>query len=155
MAYHTIYYNQAGDPYIIEKNFGYSPDSEAGSSHWTWHITARGTAYLTRGPFGKEQPMPRFVNEDQLEDMKAFNMLRRSDGSLINDSTLYPGRRKTHTERQTATPPTTGTTSRPKYAPKPAPQTRVYNGKDARSIPVKKPAKRGFWSRLKSFLTGK
>jgi hypothetical protein len=91
MGYRKIHYNKQGEPYIVEKNFGYEPQkSEDNSSHWTWYITNRGVKYLTTAPFGKRQEMPGFVNDDQLADLKAYNMLRRSDGTVVGSNRLYP-----------------------------------------------------------------
>lgn len=90
MGYHTIRYNKDGEPYIILKNFGHDPKDDESSSHWTWHITDRGIQHLSKDQFGRPQPMPTFINDEQLEDLKSFNMLRRSDGTPTPIRSIYP-----------------------------------------------------------------
>lgn len=90
MRYYKVHYNQYDEPYIIEKNFGYRPSS-GGSSHWTWHITERGIIHISKDFFGRPtEEIPSQISHEQLEDLKAFNMLSRSDGSLLGHNSIYP-----------------------------------------------------------------
>lgn len=105
MGYYTIYYNQSGEPYIIEKNFGHKPEKNNGSSHWTWHINERGVRHLSRDFFGRPQKMPKFINEEQLADLKTYNMLQRSNGSSLNSGGIYPTRIEKTPKRQSVSNP--------------------------------------------------
>jgi len=87
MGYHTIHYNQQGEPYIVQKNFGHDLKDDASSSHWTWHITPRGIDYLSRNQFGQPQTLPKFLHDDDLERLKTYNLLRRSDGRAVTANT--------------------------------------------------------------------
>lgn len=104
MNYYTIQYNQQNEPYIIEKNYGYKPDDTDSSSHWTWHITQRGVRHLSKDFYGRPQAMPAYITKEQLEELKAYNMLRRNDGSLIGGNALYPSQEKPRIQKPTTQP---------------------------------------------------
>lgn len=147
MGHFTIHYNEQGEPFIIEKNFGYRAQDDNSSSHWTWHITPRGINQLSRDFFGKPTQMPAQISSEQLEDLKAFNMLRRSDGTLIGANPLYPSDVRSAPVGKTVRPvhsspkPTVKTGKRPvkPITPPPLPQTKPQ---------------RGFWGWLKSLFGG-
>ncbi len=90
MAYFTIHYTAERQPYIIEKNYGHRPDKQDSSSHWTWHITRRGVEYLRRENVISPGKMPSYINDNELEDLKAYNMLARANGERIGNRGLYP-----------------------------------------------------------------
>lgn len=137
MGHYTIHYNEQGEPFIIEKNFGYRAQDDNSSSHWTWHITQRGINHLSRDFFGNPAKMPAQISREQLEDLKAFNMLRRSDGTLIGANPLYPSDVR-------AAPVEKPTAQAGKRPVKPI---------TAPSPPPAKP-QRGFWGWLKSLFGG-
>ena len=148
MGHWTIHYNKQGQPYIVQKNFGRSPESDESNSYWTWHITERGIAHLTTGPFGKPQKMPLFMNEDQLGELKSYGMLSRSDGSLVDRNPLYPSEVKKHSTTRPAKVTTPSTKTASKHA-HPSAQPK----KTARPCPISKPKLQrspGLWSWLKS-----
>lgn len=158
MGYYTIQYNKQGEPYIIEKNFGHDPRSGESSSHWTWHIAPRGVQHLKRGPFGKPRPMPRYINDDELEDLKSYNMLYRQDGALINggrvsrpQSEPAPERRQPQLAQRAATPARKprGPIIIPHVEDASYPRARPAQRPPARPAAAPKP-KRGFLSWLKS-----
>lgn len=90
MPYFTIHYTADGRPYIIEKNYGHKPEREDSSSHWTWHITRDGVEHLARNNVIRPGHLPTYINDDELEDLKAYNMLARVDGERIGNQGLYP-----------------------------------------------------------------
>ncbi|MBE2199528.1 MAG: hypothetical protein IAE79_13020 [Anaerolinea sp.] len=143
MAYYTIHYNEQKEPYLIEKNFGYRAQVDDSSSHWTWHITERGITHLSRDFFGKPTKMPTQISREQLEDLKAFNMLRRSDGALIGANPLYPSDVRAAPARPV------------RSSPKPTTQPGKRPVKPV-TPPVALPPKpqRGFWGWLKSLFGG-
>ena len=90
MPYFTIHYTTDGQPYIIEKNYGHKPKKEDSSSHWTWHITRDGVEHLSRNNVIRRGHLPTYINDDELEDLKAYNMLARVNGERIGSQGLYP-----------------------------------------------------------------
>ncbi len=123
MGYHTIHYNKQDEPYIVLKNFGHDPKDDESSSHWTWHITARGVQYLSKDQFGRPRPMPQYIDDEQLEDLKSYKMLRRSDGAPAYTRTIFPK------------------PGRPEETDKPAPIRSVSKkSKDAPSGKTKQPS---------------
>lgn len=125
MAYYNIRYNGKGEPYIVEKNFGSDPKEGKSSSHWTWHITPRGVRYLCRGPFGKTQAMPTFIDKEQLENLKAYNMLRRADGTLIGGvNPLYPSDSTAKPDKPPVQPTRPQQPLRPQKPTRPQPPVR-------------------------------
>lgn len=156
MGHHTIRYNENKEPYIIEKNFGHASKDENSHSHWTWHITERGIKYLTTGPFGKPQPMPTFINNDQLEDLKARNMLRRTDGTLIGPQAIYPSEMPVRPTKQPVQPVYTPGKKSAKRPAQPVAPPRKTPAKQP-THPIQPPApkaptgqRRGLWAWLKS-----
>lgn len=154
MGYYAIRYNQHGEPYIVEKNFGYDPLDSDNRSHWTWHITPRGVKHLSRDHFGRPQKMSAFINSDQLADLKTYGMLRRSDGTLVGVNPIYPSEMPAKPPQQPI---------RPKQPAQPVP-TRVSSVKTPGAQPVQPPAparpaptgqRQGFWAWLKSLFSGK
>lgn len=87
MSYLKIHHTQYGDPYVIEKNFGYGG---RGSTHWTWHISERGVKYLSKDFFGRPSELPSQISREQFEDLKAYNMLTRADGTSLGHNAIYP-----------------------------------------------------------------
>lgn len=90
MPYFTIHYTADGQPYLIQKNYGHKPEKEDSSSHWTWHITRDGVEHLARNNVLNPGRLPTYINEDELEDLKAYNMLARVNGERIGNRGLYP-----------------------------------------------------------------
>lgn len=90
MPYFTIHHTADGKPYIIEKNYGHKPDRDNSSSHWTWHITRDGVEYLARNNVIRPGHLPTYINDDDLADLKAYNMLARTTGERIGNQGLYP-----------------------------------------------------------------
>ena len=149
MGHWNIHYNKQGQPYIIQKNFGHDPKINEGSSHWTWHITPRGITYLTTGPFGKTQKMPRFINADQLAELKSYGMLTRVDGSIIDRNPLYPSEAK----KQPSISPEKADLPPKKTAPKPRPsRPTVQHQSKPKPRPVQPAPKSspGLWGWIKS-----
>jgi hypothetical protein len=149
MPYYDIHYNKRGEPYVVVKNFGYNPKDNESSSHWTWHITARGVKYLSTGPFGEPRMMPTFIDEEQLENLKTFQMLCRSDGTVIGVNSLNPSDSLPRKARKPVQP------IRP--APPASPSRKAPAKPQRRPIPPVRPAQptpvakqRGFWAWLKS-----
>ena len=101
MPYFTIHYTADGRPCIIEKNYGHKPEKEGSSSHWTWHITRDGVEHLARNNVIRPGHLPTYINDDELEDLKAYNMLARVNGCLLYTSTAT--RRSTRLCRTTIT----------------------------------------------------
>lgn len=156
MKYYTIRYNEHNEPYIIEKNFGYHPKDDDSSSHWTWHITQRGINHLSKDFFGNPQKMPAYITHEQLEDLKAFNMLRRSDGTLIGVNPIYPSEapqaQKSIRPGKPQRPPQTAK-KRPAQPITPPSQKRPNVPPKPQVKPPVKPHK-GFWAWLKSLFGG-
>lgn len=154
MGYHEIRYNQQGKPYIVEKNFGHVSDNDESRSHWTWHITARGIKHLTTGSFGKSQPMPRYINEDQLSELRRYGMLQRNDGSIVGRNTLYPSDDAKERSTQAAQPPKSSRKPTVKRIKRP-----IHTAKQPNETAPRKPKQperpgrqRGIWGWLKSLL---
>lgn len=85
MAKYQIHFTNTGEPYIREKNFGFK-GKEGTSSHWTWHFTERGIHFLSRNAFGRRTALPTYITHKQLKQLKARNMLCKSDSSLIGST---------------------------------------------------------------------
>ncbi len=90
MPYFSVHYTADGQPYIIQKNYGHKPEKEDSSSHWTWHITRDGVQHLARNNALNPGRLPTYINDDELEDLKAYNMLARVNGERIGNRGLYP-----------------------------------------------------------------
>ena len=156
MKYYTIHYNEQNEPYIIEKNFGYRSKEDDSSSHWTWHITQLGINHLAKDFFGKPQKMPAYISHEQLEDLKAFNMLCRSDGTPIGANPIYPSE---ITQVQKAVRPGRSQRS-PQTAQKRPVQPATSPAHKRPVAPFTPPAKpsvkpqEGFWAWLKSLFGG-
>lgn len=158
MAYFTIHYTAEGQPYIIEKNYGHKAEKEDSSSHWTWHITGHGVKHLKRGNVISPGKMPAYINDDELEDLKAYNMLARANGERIGYKGLYPSddpawRQQVAEQRELSkvTIPPTNKRERlpttqphvPKSLAKPQPPTLKIE------VPPEEPPK-GLWASLRS-----
>lgn len=158
MAYFTIRYTAEGQPYIIEKNYGHKPEKEDSSSHWTWHITRRGVEYLSRENVISPGKMPTYINDDELEDLKAYNMLARANGERIGNRGLYPSdapewRRpadKRQAPAKAAAPRTTKLERLPTTRPH-VPKTPAKPKAPARKVePPTEEQPEGFWASLRS-----
>lgn len=121
MPYFTIHYTADGRPYIIEKNYGHKPEREDSSSHWTWHITRDGVKHLARNNVIRPGHLPTYINDDELEDLKVYNMLARVNGERIGNQGLYPSDdpawRRRMSERESSQ-------SNPSYRKKKTPQSK-------------------------------
>lgn len=124
MPYFTIHYTADGRPYIIEKNYGHKPEREDSSSHWTWHITRDGVEHLARNNVIRPGHLPTYINDDELEDLKAYNMLARVDGERIGNQGLYPSDNPAWLRRMAEQESYTTSKNNPPYRKKKSSQTK-------------------------------
>ncbi|MBP6017040.1 MAG: hypothetical protein KA586_09995 [Candidatus Promineofilum sp.] len=125
MAYFTIHHTTDGRPYIIEKNYGYKLEREGSSSHWTWHITRDGVEYLARNNVIRPGQLPTYINDDELEDLKAYKMLTRVNGERIGNQGLYPSDDPAWQRRMAEQESSAGGQNNPTYRKKKPPQTKT------------------------------
>jgi hypothetical protein len=125
MPYFTIHYTADGRPHIIEKNYGHKPGKEDSSSHWTWHITRDGIEHLARNNPIRPGHLPTYINDDELEDLKAYNMLARVNGERIGNQGLYPSDDPAWRRRMAEQESSAGGQNNPTYRKKKTPQTKT------------------------------